>query len=213
MEEKNIVEQSIEQSISSPVVENTKLEEVVEEDRSSMDSTLGKFKDAKSLAEAYKNLQSEFTKKCQRLSELEKKDNTLDNVPEYQKEHWKEKLSAFMENNQEAKRYSAQIGALLLKDKVLASQPNSLELAWNQIMKTNFVDKSLVGQDPEFYEKYIRDNQEIKDKIIKEYLERVQQHDVPPLIKSNKLSGYQVEQQPKPTTLKEARDVVARMFK
>jgi len=34
--------------------------------------SLGKFKDIQSLAKAYKNLQSEFTRKCQRLAELER---------------------------------------------------------------------------------------------------------------------------------------------
>ena len=53
----------------------------------SADNTLGslnKFKDVKSLQEAYVNLQSEFTRKCQKLSELEKdnlklKDSTVSN--------------------------------------------------------------------------------------------------------------------------------------
>jgi len=36
------------------------------------DVSLGKFKDIQSLAKAYKNLQSEFTRKCQRLAELER---------------------------------------------------------------------------------------------------------------------------------------------
>jgi len=38
-------------------------------------SLLGKFKDVNSLAKAYTSLQSEFTKKSQKLSELEKQDN------------------------------------------------------------------------------------------------------------------------------------------
>lgn len=33
--------------------------------------SLGKFKDAKALLEAYNSLQSEFTKRCQRIKELE----------------------------------------------------------------------------------------------------------------------------------------------
>lgn len=41
-------------------------------------SSLGKFKSEQSLLEAYNNLQAEFTRKCQKLSELEK--HSLDNV-------------------------------------------------------------------------------------------------------------------------------------
>lgn len=35
--------------------------------------SLGKFKDAKSLLDAYNSLESEFTKRCQKLKELEKR--------------------------------------------------------------------------------------------------------------------------------------------
>ena len=44
----------------------------IEGDKSIDNTTIGKFKDAKSLLESYNNLQSEFTRKCQKLSELEK---------------------------------------------------------------------------------------------------------------------------------------------
>ncbi len=45
----------------------------VEEDLGKMDGevSLGKFKDVKTLLSAYNSLQSEFTKRCQRLKELE----------------------------------------------------------------------------------------------------------------------------------------------
>jgi hypothetical protein len=50
-------------------------------------SSLGKFKDVKSLLESYNNLQSEFTRKSQRLSALEKSENSKlnslsDSLPE-----------------------------------------------------------------------------------------------------------------------------------
>ena len=44
----------------------------IKDNKSFDNTTIGKFKDAKSLLEAYNNLQSEFTRKCQKLSELEK---------------------------------------------------------------------------------------------------------------------------------------------
>lgn len=214
MEQKNIVEQSTPMIDASPVVENTRVESVVEAEDVGVDSTLGKFKDVAKLREAYENLQSEFTRKCQRLSELERKDNTKSIlVPEYQGEHWKEELSAFMEKNPEAKKYASQIGQLLLKDKDLACRQNSLDLAWGQVMKHHFVDANDVGQQPDFFDKYIKNNQEIKDKIIKEYLDGVQHHTVPPLIKGVSSGVSLVEKVKAPTNLDEAREVVARMFR
>lgn len=63
----------------------------IEGDKSLDNTTIGKFKDAKTLLSAYNNLQSEFTRKCQKLSELEKqielkneKDKTiLEDLKEY----------------------------------------------------------------------------------------------------------------------------------
>ena len=44
----------------------------IEDNESADNTTIGKFKDTKSLLEAYNNLQSEFARKLQKLSELEK---------------------------------------------------------------------------------------------------------------------------------------------
>lgn len=214
MEQNNNVEQSTLDVQTSPVVENTRVESAVEGDTSCVDSTFGKFKDAKALREAYDNLQSEFTRKCQRLSELERKDNTREDlVPEYGTEHWREQLSTFLDNNPEAKNYASQIGQILIEDKVLASSPHSLDLAWYQVMKNNYVDPSSVGQQTDFFDKYIKDNGEIKDRIIKEYLDQVQHHTVPPLMRGGSSGGSNIEAPKTPTTLDEAKEVVARMFK
>ena len=57
--EENIIEQ--------PVPET---EEIYSENQEG--SMLGKFKDAKTLLDAYNSLQSEFTRKCQKLAEFQK---------------------------------------------------------------------------------------------------------------------------------------------
>ncbi|MDE6583283.1 MAG: hypothetical protein K2K31_01370, partial [Clostridia bacterium] len=68
---------------------------------------IGKFKSVEDLYNAYNNLQSEFTRKCQRLSELEK-DKTVSITAE-------EKLDAdfkqFLLDNQEAFAYADEIKA------------------------------------------------------------------------------------------------------
>ena len=59
-------------------------EEVKGESRS--DVSLGKFKDVNALLEAYNSLQSEFTKRCQKLKELEARVITDDKVNPSEKE-------------------------------------------------------------------------------------------------------------------------------
>lgn len=79
MEEiKNSVEQPV--ALEAPVMEvNVENKEQGSLEKSQENRALseaqgstGKFKDVPSLLEAYNNLQAEFTRKCQRLSELEK---------------------------------------------------------------------------------------------------------------------------------------------
>lgn len=49
-----------------------KIGENIAENSAESDGILGKFKDVNALINAYNSLQSEFTKRCQRLKELEK---------------------------------------------------------------------------------------------------------------------------------------------
>lgn len=54
--------------------EETKTNEPAEEEK----AELGKFKDVNALLKAYDSLQSEFTKRCQRIKELEKRISEID---------------------------------------------------------------------------------------------------------------------------------------
>ena len=89
--------------------------------------SLTKFKDVKSLEEAYINLQSEFTRKCQKLSELEKENSNLKEVenktteqklePFYEKAEWNDYVKQFLKDNDSAKNYAtddSDIGVVLL---------------------------------------------------------------------------------------------------
>ena len=79
MEEKNI-------SMEQPNAENAQVASAANEEKAqneaglniekngegfSADGSIGKFKNTESLLNAYNNLQAEFTRKCQKLSELE----------------------------------------------------------------------------------------------------------------------------------------------
>ena len=82
--------------------------EEVEEQKSEAENgeTVGKFKDANALLEAYNNLEKEFTKKCQRLSALEKDKVEEDEALNKQVD---EKLSLFLSTNGEATTYKEEL--------------------------------------------------------------------------------------------------------
>ena len=114
-----------------------------------LNGSQSKFKDVKSLEQAYLNLQSEFTRKCQRLSELEKSsgDNLLEsknlenNKPFYETESWQESVNNFLKQNPNANEFASEIVNEILKDKDLANNPNSLSIAYNKILASKYIPK------------------------------------------------------------------------
>lgn len=77
--------------VETDEVEKTQFDGSKEDEQMSF---LGKFKDAESLAVAYNNLQSDYTKKCQTLSSLQKKlkEKVDEQIPEIPKKNSEEQL-------------------------------------------------------------------------------------------------------------------------
>ena len=87
MEEKEITMEQptsaqVEKPVENEVNENFDIEKIATS--GAADGSIGKFKNTESLLNAYNSLQAEFTRKCQRLSELESKAQaTTENVEDY----------------------------------------------------------------------------------------------------------------------------------
>ena len=87
MEEKEITMEQptsaqVENPVENKVNENFDIEKIATS--GAADGSIGKFKNTESLLNAYNSLQAEFTRKCQRLSELEAKaQSTTENVEDY----------------------------------------------------------------------------------------------------------------------------------
>lgn len=179
-------------------------------------SPLGKFKDAKSLLGAYNELEKEFTKKCQRLSELEKHeaDNVVENTaPVYMQNDWQNEIQSFLESHKEAQSFAKDIAKELMENKDLANSPNALDLAYAKVLSKNYKSADELLGDETFVNEKILNNEKIRSQIINDYLKGVVQNSTPPLILDNKGSslGFSIEQTPK--SLEEARKMVEKMFK
>lgn len=186
--------------------------------------SLNKFKDVKSLEEAYVNLQSEFTRKCQKLSVLEKenskiveennslksKQNNLE--PYYEKPEWNEIVKNFLKENSSAQNYASDIMKVLIEDKVLASMPNSLELAFNKVKASKYKSEKELITDRNFINEYVLNNEEIKKEIISNYLNSIKKNKSPQLINTSKTGSVGVTPQKKPTTLTEANELARKLF-
>ena len=179
-------------------------------------SSLGKFKDAESMLKAYNNLQAEFTRKCQKLSEISKKledaenSQKAENSPVYNSDTWKDDVSAFLTQNEEAKAYANEIANEIMNDKRLQLSPDALELAWARIMKREYALPKNLAQNDDFINNQILSQENVKERVLNEYFTNIQKTKTPPVIARSGVVATLAEKEP--TNLAEAKLLVEKLF-
>ncbi|MBQ3502161.1 MAG: hypothetical protein IJA72_00655, partial [Clostridia bacterium] len=169
-------------------------------------TNLGKFKDAQSLLKAYNSLQTEFTKKSQRLSELENS-----NTEFAREEKINQAIKELEQNHNIAQKFSEDIKSAI-KDvetsdyRMLAQQELLKSLA--QTYKT----ANEYAEDDEFLKKYVYNNQTIKDNIIREYLANLT-NTTPVRVVSNISSSIPLSPPNVPATIQEAGKLAKNIIK
>ena len=156
----------------------------------------GKFKDAESLLKAYNSLEAEFTKKSQRLSLLETENEM--NLNQISKQAEQEKrVEEFITKFEIAKPFGSALKESLKQNENADIKDEALNL-----ISKSYKTAEFYSQDEEFLNNYIFSNQEIKDKIVKEYLSKVTQNS--PIKVENGAGSITLTPPKKPTTIKEA---------
>lgn len=186
---------------------------IAQDSQISSGSLQGKFKTVESMQKAYENLEKEFTKKCQRVKELEKAETENITIPEYAKEDWQEKVENFFETNSNAKIYASEISEVLKTDKVIAQSENSLNLAYQKVLASKFRTNEELIKDENFLNNYILQNSEVKEKVFQEYLTNLLNKKSVPLMMQNKGSNFTVVASSKPKSLKEAKKFAEALIK
>jgi len=177
-------------------------------------SPIGKFKNASSLLSAYNELEKEFTKKCQKLSELEKQNtDNVEKTPVYMLENWRDEIKNFLNAHNEAQTFAKDIAKELMQDSEMAKSKNALELAYAKVLSKNFKSEDRLLEDNSFIENKILKNEKIKSRIINEYLDDISKKKTPPVVLNGKGSSLGFSVQEKPKTLEEAMKIVEKMFK
>ena len=185
-------------------------------------SPIGKFNSPESLLEAYNNLQREFTKKCQRLSELEKNSADNENVsmqtevisPAFEKSEWRSVVAEFLTKNEGAKGFSKEISDEILKDPALQKSGNMLEIAWSRVLAKNYRTPEDLASDNNFMQNYVLGNEEVKKQVFSSYLSDVSKNFSPSLIGSGMRGGKStVSMSSKPNNIADAGNLALKMFK
>lgn len=174
-------------------------------------STYGKFKSKEALLEAYNNLQSEFTKKCQALAKMQNIDNV--STPSVLQEGFDEKINQFVDQYPEAKDYVEDIKELIKNDKSVANSENPIFVAWTNIATTNFKSPKNLILDNEFLENYIFSNKSIKEQIVKNFINELSRTTSPKVMGEDIGAKSPLTPSSKPKTLQEAGRIAVEMLK
>ena len=170
-------------------------------------SILGRFKDAQALLDAYNHLQAEFTRKSQKLAEFQRENNK--NAIFENKNNGENMLEDKTTDND---KYKKEIEEILSSDD-FDSLPNKHHVAFN-IAKTieEKVAESL--NNSQFVDSYLQNNQELKNKIIGEYLSTLNNiSQAPKVISGNPSTIHYSNTTSSPRTLKEAGEIFSKMLK
>lgn len=171
----------------------------------------GKFKDAKSLLNAYNALQSEFTRRCQKVKELERenlliKKEQSDGNSFLDEHEWEKK--AFLEIFPDAeKEYSS------LRDTAFRGDGSKgwLGRAYLDKLTKNYEDKINYLNSLEHVKNMVNNNQELKNSIIKEYLLEIE-NSKPTITLISGNGTATVSPPSKPKSLADAGDLARQIF-
>lgn len=201
-----------------PAVESQ--ENLEKEEAGSQNDSLGKFKSVQALMDAYENLQSEFTKKCQMLSAFQK-DKTAqaeenqnselvgESQPQEEENGFSQDAFAqFLEANNEANHYREEIQQSLVSATEQTNSP--YEVAWAKVLLNHLKEGDKIS-DP-IINQYVLSDENVRNKIIESYLKDITKAK-PPITISSRM-GDRVSSAPteNPKTLADAKRLVDKMF-
>ena len=207
-------------------------------------SPLGKFKTADDLLDAYNNLEAEFTKKCQKLSEMQRESSRKDDnvsqkdeiandatsleqvieeksgeeklepqskTPFYLSSDWQDRVEEFVKTHKYASNVMTELADELMKDSNLSCNADCLELAYNKILAKRFKSEKELLNSEDFISK-ILENDDIKMKIISDYISKLDRQKTPPVISQTKGSYTNLASNKKVSTLSEAKQLAELLF-
>lgn len=185
--------------------------EVVEGEKESL--SLGKFSSVSDLLNAYNSLQSEFTRRSQKIKELVRENESLKNSEKPIKAS--EKLDGREGKTAFAKRYPEAVEILPSLYESAANRGDEaegfLERAYVKYLKDKMNSQNEYYKSSEYIIKTARENQAVKDGIIREYLGSVSGSK--PKIGQYLGNGDGIILPPsRPTTIEEASNLARKIF-
>lgn len=218
-----------EENREQPTMEPANVINITEEERAVSEvgsqGQYGKFKSADKLLEAYNNLQSEFTKKCQLLSQLQKDKmeqvsienqpqpsqeqlQTEQDQPEQTEQSFQSGLESFLLANDDAKQFEDEIKQ---KIDLSSTAADPYQVAWAGVILDHLTGSKQKAGDP-IVNKYVLSDEQVRNQVIQEYLNDLEKHKPPYVISSQGGERVSSISPGTPSSLAEAKEIVSKMF-
>lgn len=178
---------------SEELVENAEGEKNSDDDNK---HTLGKFKNPEELLRAYGELEREFTRRSQRLKELENGKKVRS------EQDFKVAVDKFFERTPSAKVFAKEIAQKLMQQPSLKEEENCLDIALNQVLIDKFRTPEQLLSDGQFLEEFVLSSQAVKDAVISKYLKEVREGRPPKTLTADGINGIAPNR--KPQSIEEA---------
>ncbi len=201
MENEEIFGEQPENIEGSPLETLDQTESENEQSEAERGVPIGKFKSVDDLYHAYNSLQSEFTKKCQKLAEIER-DKTAVTVSN---EELEAGLKTFLLENQEAYSYVDEIKSRVFSDERLKTQEKPFDKVWADMLYEKLSSPNKANEP--LVQEYILKDEKIKNLVVQNYLRGLEENKSPLVMSSE--AGERVARiaTPKPDTFEDAKKV------
>ena len=163
------------------------------------EQNLGKFKNPQELLRAYGELEKEFTRKSQRLKELES--GASENC-EFSEEKWKEAADKFFEKTPSAKPFAREIASKIMEEPSLKNDKDCFNVALTKVLLDKFRTPEQLMQDGQFLNDYVLSSDKVKSAVIEEYLRTLRAGQPPKTLADDGLACVSLARKPK--TVEEA---------
>jgi hypothetical protein len=163
-------------------------------------SAIEKFHSAEDRDTAYAELEKEFTKRSQRLKDLELENGQLraKQAEQEQQDQYGLEVDQFMEQFPEAVEFSAEMAEILEANPHWQGE-DALLKAYVRVLSQKNSEQELLKEDEEFIHQAVKSNLGLRDRIVSEYFDAI-----PPSVKLPTGSGIPASTYKAPRTLQDA---------
>jgi len=127
----------------------------------------------------------------------------------FEGEKWQEEVKNFFVENEDARQYASEIGRIIMQNENVRNSADPLDKAWIKVLQNS--TKTATSETD--LEVFVMQNESIKQKIIEEYLNKLQHSKTAPKVIAER-SGAQVNAQKTPhaLTMAEAKELAKKIM-